>query len=252
MRSIILNHVIFLLYVCIAISAHNKANAQSFLNPCSRWQLTDTLIRDNKIDLENALDSLRIYVKKSEEYCKSINLQFTERENWVFPMRGFTHTEYRNNGQDYKDETFDYFQGGEYSGHPAHDIFILDADSNGAEDITGKPVDAVAMTSGLVFSVYSVWDPANMLRSGNYIKIFDPASEAIFYYSHVDSVTVSVGQVVKAGEKVGTVGRTGRKAFRGRTHLHIAYYKIINGYPKPEDIVKDLRDAERRDSQNKN
>lgn len=212
----------------------------------NRWQLTDTLIRDNRIDRESALDSLRTYIKIAEEYCKKAGVIFTNRKDWVFPMSGCTKTEYRSGGKDYKDETFDYFQGGEYGGHPAHDIFILDNDSNGIEDVTGKPVEADAMVSGIIFSVYNLWQPDNILRSGNYVKLFDPESKAIFYYSHLDSVTVKIGQIVKAGDKVGIVGRTGRKAFRGKTHLHIAYYRFDNGYPKPVDILNELLEAENR------
>jgi murein DD-endopeptidase MepM/ murein hydrolase activator NlpD len=78
------------------------------------------------------------------------------------------------------------------------------------------------------------------------VKLFDPESESIFYYSHLDSVFVHAGQIVNAGEKLAYVGRTGRKAFRGKTHLHIAYYKIEDGYPKPVDIIEDLYSAERR------
>jgi murein DD-endopeptidase MepM/ murein hydrolase activator NlpD len=216
-----------------------------------RWQLTDTLIRDNMIAKDAAIDSIKIYVPLAVDYCKKMNVQFTKRTDWVFPISGYTATEYRSSGNDYIDDRFDYFQGGEYHGHPAHDIFILDNDSNGVEDATGKRVDAVAMASGIIISVYSRWTPSDMLRSGNYVKLFDPESKAFFYYSHLDSVSVKPGQIVTAGEKVGTVGRTGRKAFRGRTHLHIAYYRITGGYPLPVNIIKDLRDAEERNKENK-
>lgn len=211
-----------------------------------RWQKTDEMIRDVKIDKDEAIDSIRNFVKAGVVFCKSAGIPFTNREDWVFPEAGWTKVEYRTNGKDYKDSTFDYFQGAEFHGHPAHDIFILDNDSDGIEDVTGKPVDAVAMVSGVIISTYTSWQPDNIMRSGNYVKLFDPGSQSIFYYSHLDSVFVHAGQIVNAGEKLANVGRTGRKAFRGMTHLHIAYYKIEDGYPRPVDIIEDLYSAEKK------
>lgn len=231
-----------LLTSLLCLSAFSQTDSTLFL----RWQKTDDMIRDVKIDKDGAIDSIRNYVKLGVEFCKSAGIPFTKREDWIFPESGWTKVEYRTNGKDYKDSAFDYFQGAEFHGHPAHDIFILDNDSNGVEDVTGKLVDAAAMVNGVIISTYSSWQPDNIMRSGNYVKLFDPESKSIFYYSHLDSVFVHTGQVVNAGEKLANVGRTGRKAFRGKTHLHIAYYKIEDGYPKPVDIIEDLYSAEKR------
>ncbi len=211
-----------------------------------RWHKTDLLIRDRKIDIDDARDSIANFVKLGIQDFKSRNVPGTTRSNWVFPMFGFTWCAYRTDGKDYKDEDFDYFQGGEFHGHPAHDIFILDKDTNCIEDSTGNEVYATAMVTGIVLSKYDTWFRADYLRSGNYVKLFDPESRAIFYYSHLDSVFVNVGQLVKAGEPIGYVGRTGRKAIKGKTHIHIAYYKIDDGQPIPEDIIEDLYKAEKK------
>lgn len=211
-----------------------------------RWHKTDLLIRDNKIDKDDAIDSISYYVETKVKQLKSSGFVVTKKTDWLYPIINRTSVVYRANGMDYKDELFDYFQGGEYHGHPAHDIFILDNDSNGVEDSTGKKVEAVSMVNGIIISVHKEWKPGDFLRSGNYVKIFDPKSQAIFYYSHLDSVFVNPGDVVKAGDPVAYVGRTGRKAFRGKTHLHIAYYKIEDGYPIPKDILIELLLAEKR------
>jgi len=211
-----------------------------------RWDKTDQLIRERKIDKEDAVDSIAIYVPIALNEFKSKGLGVTKRADWFFPMSGWTSVTYRSGGKDYKDEPFDYFQGGEFKGHPAHDIFIMDKDSNGVEDSTGEKVFASAMVTGVVISKYSGWFKGDYFRSGNYVKLFDPESRGMFYYSHLDSVFVDVGQVVKAGEPIGFVGRTGRKAIKGKTHVHIAYYKIEEGYPLPVDIIKDLYKAEKK------
>lgn len=207
-----------------------------------RWDITDKLIRDRKIDKNDALDSIDYYVSQAVK----LKIETTKRKDWVFPMKGWTKITYRENGKDYRARTFDYFQGGESKGHPAHDIFILDADSNSSEDSTGLKVDAVAMVNGIIISIHDSWKPEDLLRSGNYVKLFDPETQAIFYYSHLDSIFVSVGQIVQAGDRLAYIGRTGRKAIRGKTHLHIAYYKIIDGYPKPEDIIQNLYDSQKQ------
>lgn len=211
-----------------------------------RWFNIDTLIRDKKIDKDDAIDSIIKFVPLAKKYFKSSGFNTTKRTDWAFPLLEFSEISYRKNGNDYIDDKFDFFQGGEYKGHPAHDIFILDNDSNMIEDFTGNYVDAAAMVNGIIISVHKSWKKGDFLRSGNYVKLFDPETEAIFYYSHLDSIFVKVGQIVKAGESLAYVGRTGRKAIHGKTHLHIAYYKITDGYPEPEDILQDLYRAEKK------
>lgn len=211
-----------------------------------RWSKTDNLIWVNKIERDAAVDSIALYVPLAVKYCIKMGVHFTKRKDWVFPMKGYTKIGYRSKGEDYRDSRFDYFQGGESHGHPAHDIFIRDIDANSLEDSTGKHVDALAMVSGVVFNIISDWKPGDFGRGGNTVKIFDPESVAMFYYSHLDTVTVKIGYIVKAGEKIGTVGRTGRKAIHGKTHLHIAYYPIDDGEPEPEDFIEDLYNAGKR------
>ncbi len=68
-----------------------------------------------------------------------------------------------------------------------------------------------------------------------------------FYYSHISEVFVKPGDIVNAGDKIGEVGRTGRKAIlsHGKTHLHVALLKSVKGYPKPEPIIDNIFRAER-------
>jgi hypothetical protein len=226
-------------------------SAQTDVSIIKHWSETDNLIWDRKIERDAAVDSIAFFVPLAVKFCKENGVKFTKRNQWAFPMNGYTKTSYRTGGKDYKDERFDYFQGGESHGHPAHDIFIYDNDSNVVEDSTGLKVEASAMVSGVIIAVKNDWKQGDFGRGGNYVKLFDPQSEAIFYYSHLDSVSVNVGDLVNAGDKVGYVGRTGRKALHGKTHIHIAYYKIDDGEPEAIDIIKDLYKAEERDRSEK-
>lgn len=236
-NSIVLLMLLFLM--SISVCSQN-------LTVYERWHKTDQLIRDRKIDEGDAEDSIAMYVKLAKDDFRTLDIPATKRADWVFPMSGWTSVSYRSGGKDYKDARFDYFQGGEFKDHPAHDIFIFDKDSNTFEDSTGGKVYAAAMVTGVVISKYSTWFRQDYLRSGNYVKLFDPESEAIFYYSHLDTVFVEPGQIVKAGEPIGYVGRTGRKAINGKTHVHISYYKIDDGHPIPEEIIQELYKAEKR------
>jgi peptidoglycan LD-endopeptidase LytH len=240
----IITRTIFILI--ISLNFFQTLNAQSDSSIIYRWSILDSLIRDRKINKDAAVDSIKKFAPQVILLCKEKNLTFTKPANCVFPMKDFTNVSYRTNGKDYWDDNFDYFQGGEYRGHPAHDIFILDNDSNGIEDMTGNKTKTVSMVSGVVIAIHNNWKYGDFLRSGNYVKIFDPNSEAIFYYSHLDSVFVNVGDFVTAGQEIAYVGRSGRKAIKGRTHLHTAYYKIEDGQPIPIDIIKDLKRAEKK------
>jgi murein DD-endopeptidase MepM/ murein hydrolase activator NlpD len=72
-----------------------------------------------------------------------------------------------------------------------------------------------AMMDGIVTEV------GNSDQLGNYVTIkLSDGSDSSVKYAHCDSVIVSVGQSVLAGQKVATVGMTGVST---GYHLHIAY-----------------------------
>src|SRR5438105_11185097 len=83
-----------------------------------RWNKTDSLIMTCKIAKEKAIDSIKLYVSQAVRDFNSLNISMSDRNDWVFPMKGWTKVVYRSAGKDYKDERFDYFQGGESMNHP--------------------------------------------------------------------------------------------------------------------------------------
>ncbi|CAN5404307.1 hypothetical protein BH10BAC5_BH10BAC5_07890 [soil metagenome] len=227
----------------------NYCAAQSdsiILNACYEWNLTDSIITAGTISKEKAIkDILRLsnkIIKRTE-----ITLNGTLRNNipFNFPLQNFGNIDsirFFMNGDDYNDENYDYFQGSNSIGHPAHDIIINDRDKDLNDDITGKPVDVVSVSGGIVIAINNSWKAGSLLRGGKYVKIFDPAKNSIYYYSHLSSVTVYPGTLIESGMKIGEVGRTGRKAVlkEGSTHLHISYLKIEEGYPFPQDFFSEL------------
>jgi len=213
---------------------------------CEQWNKLDEKIKTQTIAKDEALALLKKFEKEILEAVQETKFHMISREDWVFPLKHFSKISYRDGGNDYKLKNYDYFQGSNSKGHPAHDIFILDENKDLLDDSTLKPVDVVSMSSGYVVATDTTWEPGSLLRGGKYVKVYDIINRGIFYYSHLSKVTVRPGDMLNAGDKIGEVGRTGRKAILkdGKTHLHIAFLKSVNGYPKPEDIIKDLRAAE--------
>ncbi len=89
--------------------------------------------------------------------------------------------------------------------------------------------EVYAVTDGTVR--VSTFDAAGW---GNYVSIGD-AQNLRHIYCHLDKVDVKVGQVVKAGQKIGIMGKTGKAT---GVHLH---YQIntIDGTPQnPAEFLK--------------
>jgi peptidoglycan LD-endopeptidase LytH len=228
-------------------------NSFSQNNICSKWNKLDSLITNQLIDSDDAEELMKEYEPKVKKYFRQMKGAYVSRYNWVFPLKNFTSIYYRDYGNDYWLRSYDYFQGSESKGHPAHDIMILDVNKDLLDDSTLKPVDVVSMSSGVVVATDTTWTTGSKLRGGKYVKIFDVTNDGIFYYSHLSEVNVKPGEVINPGDKIGEVGRTGRKAVlaEGKTHVHVSFFKSEDGYPKPEDILDDLRNAERRNSSDK-
>lgn len=216
------------------------------------WDKLDKEIINGTIDKSDAEDLMEEYEPYVIRYFKEQNGKTVKKSEWVFPLNNYTSIYYRENGNDYRDENYDYFQGSNTKGHPAHDIMILDDNKDLLDDSTLKPVDIVSMSSGVVVATDTTWDIGSLLRGGKYVKIFDVTNNGLFYYSHISVVSVKPGDVVNAGDKIGEVGRTGRKAILkpGKTHLHVSFLISENGYPVPEEFITELRNAEKNNNLN--
>jgi hypothetical protein len=153
------------------------------------------------------------------------------------------------NGSGYVPNGYDWFDGYKSKGHPGHDIFIRDRNQDELDDASGKPVNVLSISSGIVVAYSPEWKASSILRGGRYLYIYDPARNGIFYYAHQRSLLVTPGDIVVPGQAIATVGRSGRNAAapRSPTHLHVMFLAIDGGdYPKPRDIFQDLARLGRR------
>ena len=80
----------------------------------------------------------------------------------------------------------------------------------------GEPVIAVA--AGVVTKVKEGGN------GGKQVWMKDKTRDWTYYYAHLQSQSVAVGQEVEQGDKLGTVGSTGN-ATSGSPHLHFSIYK---------------------------
>ena len=221
---------------------YTSAPISSQIDPASEWHLLYIKIRDRLIPKEEALSKL----KELEALLKDYYLKNSEKEldeRLCFPLKGYSfHFIGGKGGNGYQPQGYDFFDGNDHKGHPGHDIFIRDKNQDGLDDMTGKPVEVISASPGMVVSVHSDWKSSSSLRGGNYIWIFEPIKNRYYYYAHLNEIFVKVGQIVSKGDRLGTVGRTGVNAYpkKSPTHLHFVVHQSKNGYPKPINPYKEL------------
>jgi murein DD-endopeptidase MepM/ murein hydrolase activator NlpD len=220
----------------------------SQIDPALEWHLLYVKIRDRLVTKEEALGKLREWeVLPKDFYFKNGDKEFDDR--LCFPLKGYhSHAIGGKRGSGYQVQDYDFFDGNGHRGHPGHDIFIRDKNQDGLDDVTGRPVEVLSASPGIVVSVNADWKPITPIRGGNYIWIYEPVRARYYYYAHLNEIFITVGQKVSRGDRLGTVGRTGAKAYLGGspTHLHFVVHRSIKGYPKPVnpymELVRSIRE----------
>ncbi|MCX6164678.1 MAG: hypothetical protein NTU73_07425, partial [Ignavibacteriae bacterium] len=117
-----------------------------------KWNSLDKKIAINNIDKEQAIRLFKIYEKEVEIYFYLNDGINVNRKDWSFPLRNYSKIIYREDGNDYNDIAYDFFDGNKSWNHPANDITIADSNKDCLDDSTGKPVDVVSMSSGVVIA----------------------------------------------------------------------------------------------------
>jgi murein DD-endopeptidase MepM/ murein hydrolase activator NlpD len=232
--------VAFVILILLVVSLPNRLFSQ--IDPASQWHLLYPKIRDRLISKEEAQTKLKeLEVLLKDFYLKSWNRKSDDL--LCFPLKGYTPNAIGGKGgSGYKTQDYDFFDGNAHKGHPGHDIFIRDKNQDGLDDITGRPVEVISTSSGIVVSINSNWEPSSSIRGGNYIWIYEPTKSQYFYYAHLREIFVRVGQIVSKGDRLGTVGRTGANAYlkKSPTHLHFTVHRSNEGYPKPINPYMEL------------
>ncbi len=202
-------------------------------------------IRSGEISERVAQDSTFRLLNDIKKYYVENGGTEDSPADWVFPVEGYgINMIGGKNGSDYIPGNYNFYNTSHVHVHPAHDIFINDNDQDKLDDRTHLPVNVRSFTHGVVVSVEYFWDVNSEARGGNYIYIYEPFSRKIYYYAHNELVMVQLGDVVKAGQVISTIGRSGFNAYKKRspTHLHFSilqFDEAANGTPlKPFSFLK--------------
>ncbi len=193
-------------------------------------------IRDGRISKAAARAELPVRLAEIQtDYRRRGGKEYLATE-WIFPVAGYSAAAIdKGKSHGFVPRGYDYFSGNRHGGHPAYDIFIHDRNQDSRDDRTGSAVYVLSMTGGVVVAVDTGWQQGSGLRGGNYIWVYDPANRLLVYYAHNETVLVEPGTMVKPGDPLATIGRSGLNAAKRRspTHLHFSVLRLQNSSSSP-------------------
>jgi hypothetical protein len=210
---------------------------------CYRFNELNSRIRDNRISGSAARAGLKLLLAEvREEYLRAGGTAYP-KSAWVFPLAGYDARAIgggRRHG--YSAAGYSFYSGNRHGGHPSYDIFIRDRNRDSLDDRSGRPVEVLSLTGGVVVALENEWQPNSRLRGGKYLWIYDPSSDLLVYYAHNGELSVGLGEIVRPGDVLGTVGRSGYNAAKRRspTHLHLTVLQVADGWLRPLAVYGDL------------
>ena len=230
---------------CESVTTEAKVSSLSEESgsPGRRFNEFNNHVRDGKVGRVAAAKSLNTLLKElKEEYYRRGGVDFP-KNGWVFPLAGYdAHSITGGRNKGYIASGYDYFSGNRHGGHPSFDIFIRDRNQDTLDDRLGQPVRVLSLGGGIVVAMEKEWEQGSKLKGGRYLWVYDPANNLLVYYAHNSKLLVELGAVVKPGDLLATVGRSGLNAAKRRspTHLHLTVLEIKNSKPVPLNVYNDL------------
>ena len=225
----------------LSISGWTDGNERSekTLEYCNTFRQIQLDIRDCVISPDSARRAFQEVMRNIRSEFNTDSCRTVDSAYFVYPVRCYLPAEsIGGKGMGFNAEGFDLFDMNVKGSHPAHDLFIRDKNQDNIDDRTWRPIDILAFTSGIVVATETSWKYDSDLRGGNWIWIYDPCLNGLFYYAHNNVVNVQPGQWVNAGDKISEMGRTGFNAYKKRspTHLHMMFLKLNQDFlPEPYD-----------------
>jgi murein DD-endopeptidase MepM/ murein hydrolase activator NlpD len=230
----------------LAPAATTATGITSNKTPCAAFNELNNLIRDGRISKTAAHSELPVRLAEiSTEYYRRGGKDYSASE-WVFPVTGYSAAAIEKRGNHgFVASGYDFFSGNRHGGHPAYDIFIRDLNQDSRDDRNGKAVAVRSMTGGIVVALEKEWHQRSKLRGGKYIWVYDPANNLLVYYAHNEELFVELGTIIKPGDLLASMGRSGLNAAKRRspTHLHFSVLKVVNGNPLPLPVYQELQRA---------
>ncbi len=225
----------------------NETTQGMILRYCKDFQQIQVDIRDCNISPDSAAIAFRTNINLIRKVFGVVACDPMDSNYFVFPVRGYSpKISIGGRGRGYRPDGYNMFDMDVRGSHPAHDIFIHDKNKDQLDDKTDAPVDILSFSTGIVLASEKNWLYDTDRRGGNWIWVYDPCLDGLFYYAHNRKVVVDAGQWVSAGQKIGEMGRTGFNANKARspTHLHFMYLKInSDSLPEPNNTYEWLLNA---------
>jgi hypothetical protein len=204
------------------------------------WDMFEKDLRDKVIDKATAGFRFEIIRERLRDTFRGV--YFRGFDSWVFPVEGRRLRESSSPGG-FQPQGFSFLNVKSQALHPALDIFVIDRNRDCRNDESGDPFRVFAPVDLVVLSICTEWDERSKLRGGKYIWAYHPPEDLLLYFAHFDRITVRPGQIVRAGEELGYMGRTGRNAWppRSDTHLHFMILDISKDPVRPQNPWDRLR-----------
>ncbi len=244
-------HSLMALTVIMGLMGWSRVETPSeqMLNYVQHFQQIQIDIREGTISPDSAARAFQVTMRNLQGVLPLMDsCRDDGPAKFVYPLRGYL-PKYSigGNGRGFREKGFDLFDAEVRGSHPAHDLFIRDGNQDNLDDRMCQPVDLLSFSQGVIVATDTTWQPESELRGGNFIWVYDPCLNGLFYYAHNSRVVVQPGQWVQPGQKLGEVGRTGLNAYKERspTHVHMMFLRLDSAYlPKPENPLAWLREAE--------
>lgn len=214
-------------------------------NPCVLFNEFNQLIHSGSVDEYHGKQQMQYLISLIEAYYYALGGLNYASESWFFPVQNYDRNAIGGRGSGYKTGGYNYFT--RQVAHPAHDIFIRDTDQDSFDDRTLQAVNIVSMSGGVVVAAEPYWDEYSPRKGGICVSIYDPASKRLFYYAHNSHLCVGLGSIVRPGQVIAQMGRTGANAsmFRSPTHLHVSCHLVApDGGVTPYNFYDDLCHAQ--------
>lgn len=230
------------------LSARSDTPREQLITLGQAFQQLNTQIREQTLSPDSSQMRFQGILRELRDVTDPYRQKMcNDSLRFVFPLRDYNESHIGGHGSGFRPRGFNLFDHGVQGSHPAHDIFIYDRNQDCIDDQTDQAVDVLAMRPGIVIATETSWTAESNYRGGNFVWIYDPCLDGLFYYAHHNRVVVEVGDEVVAGQKIAEVGRTGLNAVKKRsgTHLHLMYLQLTpDAVPVPVNTYDWLSTAE--------
>lgn len=200
----------------------------SFAGALEDWSDFESQLRKGSISSAESEFLAKKLTKNLSEYALEKGIE--EDPQWIFPVNGFSKNDIGNTKKLYKamvEAASDtkFFEGEQFLGQQYINIEISSKNAT-------APVDVVASNNGIV--VYAKRGALTTV-SGNCVWLYNPAQNFYIYYGYLRDVSVNLGDIVKTGDKIGTI-RPSKNGYSLKFTVLIYGDEKFGLYPYFEDM----------------